>query len=104
MLLGITLLVYLQQQKGLTWGYAAPSVVMVCCGVVLGSGFRYYRYQKPMGSAFARFFRVMVAAVRNHMRGVEVLQEVEVGRLYEVKTVESDIHGARKLGHTTQYR
>lgn len=104
MLLGITLLVYLQQQKGLTWGYAAPSAVMVCCGVVLGSGFRYYRYQKPTGSAFARFFRVMVAAVRNHMRGVEV-QEVEVGdQLYEVQTVESDIHGARKIGHTAQYR
>ncbi|KAH7848696.1 hypothetical protein Vadar_006316 [Vaccinium darrowii] len=102
-LLGITVLVYLQQQKGLTWGYSAPTVVMVCSIVILGSGFRFYRFQKPMGSAFARFVQVMVAAVRNHMRGVEVGED-EVDRLYEVKTIESDIHGARKLGHTAQYR
>ncbi|KAL7261849.1 hypothetical protein ACSBR1_000280 [Camellia fascicularis] len=100
-LLGITLLVYLQQQKGWIWGFAVPSVAMFCSILILACGFRFYRYQKPMGSPFTRFLQVVVASVRNHMRGVEVGGKVE---LYEVKTRESAIHGARKLSHTVQYR
>ncbi|XP_052202942.1 protein NRT1/ PTR FAMILY 8.2-like [Diospyros lotus] len=101
-LLGITVLVYLQQQKGWTWGFGVPTVAMACSIVILASGFRFYRFQKPMGSAFTRFLQVMVASVRNHRTGAEVRSHgVE---LFEVGTVESDIHGARKLAHTNQYR
>ncbi|PSR99635.1 Protein NRT1/ PTR FAMILY 8.1 like [Actinidia chinensis var. chinensis] len=102
-LLGITLLVYVQQEKGWTWGFAVPTVAMFCSIVVLVAGYRWYRYQKPMGSAFTRFVQVVVAAGRNHVRGVHVGGGHQVV-LYEVRTKESAIHGARKLGHTTQFR
>ncbi|KAL6215718.1 hypothetical protein ACLB2K_015146 [Fragaria x ananassa] len=47
------------------------------------------------------FIQVIVVSLRNHSRGVEVGGQAV---LYEVKTKESDIVGARKLPHTTQYR
>ncbi|CAI9755890.1 unnamed protein product [Fraxinus pennsylvanica] len=99
-LLGITLLVYIQVEFGWTWGFAIPTVAMFCSILVLAAGFRKYRYQKPTGSAFTRFFQVIVASLRNHFKGVEVGHE---GELYEVSTRESDIFGARKLAHTEQY-
>ncbi|XP_004292959.1 PREDICTED: peptide transporter PTR1-like [Fragaria vesca subsp. vesca] len=101
-LLGITLLVYIQDNKGWTWGFGIPTVVMVCSIVILAAGIPKYRYQKPMGSPFTRFIQVIVVSLRNHSRGVEVGGQAAV--LYEVKTKESDIVGARKLPHTTQYR
>ncbi|KAA8537569.1 hypothetical protein F0562_027177 [Nyssa sinensis] len=100
-LFGITLIVYLQQQKGWTWGFAVPTAAMFCSIIILAAGIPYYRYQKPMGSAFTRFLQVIVASVRNHSRGVEVGRGID---LYELKTKESDIFGARKLAHTAQYR
>ncbi|KAM0949580.1 putative bacterial ABC-type protein transporter [Dioscorea sansibarensis] len=69
--------------------------------VVLVAGAPVYRYQKPTGSALSRFVQVVVAAWRNHWKGVRV---VRVEELYEVKTRESDIIGARKLRHTSQYK
>ncbi|KAK4428845.1 protein NRT1/ PTR FAMILY 8.1 [Sesamum alatum] len=100
-LLGITLLVYIQVELGWAWGFGVPTAVMIVSVVVLAAGFFKYRYQKPTGSAFTRFVQVIVAAVRNHVRGVEVGREAE---LYEVETRESDIHGAKKLAHSEQYR
>ncbi|KAL6207509.1 hypothetical protein ACLB2K_018467 [Fragaria x ananassa] len=100
-LLGITLLVYIQDNKGWTWGFGIPTVVMVCSIVILAAGIPKYRYQKPMGSPFTRFIQVIVVSLRNHSRGVEVGGGAV---LHEVKTKESDILGARKLPHTTQYR
>ncbi|XP_050363511.1 protein NRT1/ PTR FAMILY 8.1-like [Argentina anserina] len=100
-LLGITLLVYIQDNKGWTWGFAIPTAAMVCSVVILAAGIPKYRYQKPMGSPFTRFIQVIVVSLRNHSRGVEVGSQAA---LYEVRTVESDIVGARKLPHTTQYR
>ncbi|XP_059636654.1 protein NRT1/ PTR FAMILY 8.2-like [Cornus florida] len=100
-LLGITLLVYVEQKKGWTWGFAVPTAVMLGSIIILAVGIPYYRYQKPMGSAFTRFLQVLVASLKNHSRGVEVGSHFD---LYEVNTKESDIFGARKLSHTTQYR
>ncbi|KAJ8539571.1 hypothetical protein K7X08_013823 [Anisodus acutangulus] len=100
-LLGITLLVYVQQEKGWIWGFAVPTATMFASIVILIAGFTKYRYQKPMGSAFTRFIQVIMVSIRNHFRGVVVGNESE---LYEMKTKESDIFGARKLPHTKQYR
>ncbi|XP_049398896.1 protein NRT1/ PTR FAMILY 8.2-like [Solanum stenotomum] len=100
-LLGITLLVYVQQEKGWTWGFGVPTIAMFTSIVVLIVGFKKYRYKKPMGSVFTRFVQVIVVSIRNHFRGVVVVNESE---LYEMKTKESDIFGARKLPHTKQYR
>ncbi|KAL2512972.1 Protein NRT1/PTR FAMILY 8.1 [Abeliophyllum distichum] len=100
-LLGITLLVYIQVEFGWTWGFAIPTVAMFCSVLILAAGFPKYRYQKPTGSVFTRFFQVVVASFRNHCKGVEVGRG---GDLFEVNTRESDIFGARKLAHTEQYR
>ncbi|KAG6704956.1 hypothetical protein I3842_07G157700 [Carya illinoinensis] len=81
-LLGITLMVYIQEKKGWVWGFGVPTAAM------------------PMGIPFGRFLQVIVASTRNHFRGVEVGRE---DQLYEVKTKESDILRARKLPHTAQY-
>ncbi|KAG7971796.1 hypothetical protein I3843_07G152700 [Carya illinoinensis] len=104
-LLGITLMVYIQEKKGWVWGFGVPTAAMVCSIIILSSmmcsiSLQRYRYQKPMGIPFSRFLQVIVASTRNHFRGVEVGRE---DQLYEVKTKESDILRARKLPHTAQY-
>ncbi|KAL3640928.1 hypothetical protein CASFOL_015896 [Castilleja foliolosa] len=97
-LLGITLLVYVQLKLGWGWGFGIPTGATIISILILVSGCRKYRYQKPMGSAFTRFVQVIVASVRKH--------EVEQDKcnLYEVDSKESDIQGARKIAHTPQYR
>lgn len=100
-LLGITILVYVQDKVGWGWGFGIPAAATICSVIVLIAGVRYYRYQMPMGSPFTRFLQVMVSSVRNHLRGVPTGSEA---RLYEVETTQSDILGARKLHHTQQYR
>ncbi|GFP95162.1 protein nrt1/ ptr family 8.1, partial [Phtheirospermum japonicum] len=101
-LFGITLLAYVQLKLGWGWGFGIPTGATIVSIFILVAGSRKYRYQKPMGSAFTRFVQVIVASVRNNVRGVEVGQEG--CNLYEVDTKESDIHGARKIAHTPQYR
>ncbi|GLT57969.1 hypothetical protein SLA2020_308990 [Shorea laevis] len=100
-LFGITVLVYLQDKKGWAWGFGVPASIMVLSVIILAAGAPFYRYRKPTGSPFTRFFQVIVAAGRNHFRGVEVRNEAD---LYEGDTTESDISGARKIAHTNQYK
>ncbi|XP_058780772.1 protein NRT1/ PTR FAMILY 8.1-like isoform X1 [Vicia villosa] len=100
-LLAITILVYIQDRVGWSWGFGIPTVTTVLSIVVLALGIKYYRFQKPMGSPFTRFLQVIVASVKNHQRGVVVGDETH---LYEVETTHSDIVGARKLPRTLQYK
>uniref|UniRef100_A0A7N0R9L1 Uncharacterized protein n=1 Tax=Kalanchoe fedtschenkoi TaxID=63787 RepID=A0A7N0R9L1_KALFE len=100
-LLGITVLVYLEAKAGWSWGFGVPTGAMILSVFVLFGGVRFYRHQKPTGSAFTRFLQVLVVAAKNHFRGVEPGGAV---MLYEVGTIESDIVGAKKLPHTDQYR
>lgn len=100
-LLGLTVMVYIEQEKGYSWGFGLPTVIMFASVVILAAGFPRYRYKKPMGSVFTRFIQVIVVSVSNHFKGVQVSGEA---KLYEVATEESDIVGARKLSHTPQYR
>ncbi|KAL5707028.1 hypothetical protein ACHQM5_025127 [Ranunculus cassubicifolius] len=99
--LGITLVVYIQTHKGWVWGFGIPTVMMIISVVVLAGGIRFYRHQTPMGSPFTRFVQVAVAAIRNHRKGAEFGPNT---RLYEVDTASSDIIGAKKLPHSTQYK
>ncbi|KAK9053842.1 hypothetical protein SSX86_024917 [Deinandra increscens subsp. villosa] len=100
-LLGLTVMVYIEQEKGYAWGFGLPTGIMFLSVVILAAGFPRYRYKKPMGSVFTRFIQVIAVSVRNHFEGVQVSPVV---KLYEVATEESDILGARKLSHTPQYR
>ncbi|KAH9693178.1 hypothetical protein KPL70_016595 [Citrus sinensis] len=98
---GITVLVYIQEQKGWSVGFGIPTAFTICSIIIVAAGFPYYRYQKPIGSPLTRFVQVIVSSVRNHLEGVEVEHEDD---LYEVTTKESDIFGARKLSHSSQFR
>ncbi|KAK6938888.1 Proton-dependent oligopeptide transporter family [Dillenia turbinata] len=100
-ILGLTIMVYIQQQKGWGWGFGVPTVFTVISILILAGGFKFYRHQKPTGSAFTRFAQVIVASLRNHFNGVKVGPDTE---LYEVETQESDFIGARKLPHTSHFR
>ncbi|EEF52653.1 peptide transporter, putative [Ricinus communis] len=100
-LLGITLMVYIKEEKGWGWGFGVPTGAMIVSIFILAAGVPYYRFQKPMGSPFTRFLQVMVASLTNHFRGVKVGSEVQ---LYEVQSEKSDIEGARKLCHTRQFK
>ncbi|KAF9621900.1 hypothetical protein IFM89_029120 [Coptis chinensis] len=100
-LLGITVLVYIQEKKGWVWGFGIPTAATISSIFILAAGVRFYRYQKPTGSAFTRFVQVGVASVRNHRKGVRLSQDTQ---LYEVNSRESDIIGAGKLPQSTQYR
>ncbi|XP_011048871.1 PREDICTED: protein NRT1/ PTR FAMILY 8.2-like [Populus euphratica] len=97
---GITVFVYIQDNKGWAWGFGLPTGAMVISIVILVAGIPFYRFQEPMGSPFTRFVQVMWTSVRNHLHGVQVGHQTE---LYEVNTNESDIKGAQKLSHTIQY-
>lgn len=104
-LLGITLMVFVEVRKGWGWGFGVPAASTVVSLLVLLAGAPIYRYQRPVGSAFTRFVQVMVVACRNHLKGVGVANGgVREEELYEVNTKESDIAGARKLPHTNEYR
>lgn len=58
-LIGITLMVYVQQEKGFAWGFGIPTITMFTSIIILLAGFSSYRYKKPMGSAFTRFVQVI---------------------------------------------
>ncbi|XP_038977556.1 protein NRT1/ PTR FAMILY 8.2-like [Phoenix dactylifera] len=106
-LLAITLMVFVEERMGWGWGFGVPAASTMVSILVLVAGARFYRYQRPVGSAFTRFVQVVAAACRNHAKGVVVAAAsggVREEELYEVKTKESDIVGARKLPHTNQYR
>ncbi|KAG0493617.1 hypothetical protein HPP92_004611 [Vanilla planifolia] len=98
-LLGITLVAYIEESKGWGWGFATSTLASIASIIALISGTRLYRHQRPRGSPFTRFLQVAVAAFRNRNRVVE-----EEYDLFEVKTEESAIHGSRKLPHTKQYQ
>ncbi|XP_020517922.1 protein NRT1/ PTR FAMILY 8.3-like isoform X1 [Amborella trichopoda] len=100
-LMGITVMVYVQVTKGWVFGFAVPTALVVLSVVTLALGAPLYRFQKPTGSAFSRFLQVLVASVRNHLRGI-VIKEDTI--LYEVETPVSAIPGVQKLPHTRQYR
>ncbi|KAM7274262.1 hypothetical protein ACFE04_028926 [Oxalis oulophora] len=100
-LLGLTVCVYIQDRKGSGWGFGVPTAALIISIMIIIAGLPFYRYQKPTGSPFTRFLQVIVVSMRNHLRGIQVESDAN---LFEVKSMESDILGARKLCHTEQYR
>ncbi|MCL7050560.1 hypothetical protein MKW94_002332 [Papaver nudicaule] len=100
-LTGITLVSYIQSEKGGGWGFGIATGAIMCSILIFVTGIPFYRYQKPTGSAFTRFLQVGVASLKNHFKGIKVGHDTV---LFEVKTNDSDIVGSRKLSNTSQYR
>ncbi|KAK0571123.1 hypothetical protein LWI29_011461 [Acer saccharum] len=61
-LLGVTVLVWIQDQKGRSWGYGISSVAMILALAVFLSGTKRYRYKKRAGSPILQILQVLVAA------------------------------------------
>ncbi|XP_048527101.1 protein NRT1/ PTR FAMILY 5.7-like [Triticum urartu] len=94
-LLGVTVVVYVQERVG--WGAATVllAAVMGCSLMVYLAGWRTYRYRVPQGSPLTPMLRVVVAAVRKR----RLRLPTDVGELHE-----EDGGKKRLLCHTDQLR
>ncbi|KAK1642934.1 hypothetical protein QYE76_060739 [Lolium multiflorum] len=99
-LLGVTVVVYVQERVG--WGAATVLVaaVMGVSLVVFLSGWRTYRYRVPGGSPLTPLVRVAVAAARK--RHLEL--PADASQLYEVAGTAQGGGKKRLLCHTDQLR
>ncbi|GLJ38891.1 hypothetical protein SUGI_0792870 [Cryptomeria japonica] len=97
-LLGITVLVYVQDNYGWVWGFGIPTVAMLVSIVVFVCGAPFYRFKYPNGSPLTRFAQVVYVSIRKWR-----MQADENSILYEVNGEASAIEGVRKLDHTHQY-
>ncbi|KAK2645973.1 hypothetical protein Ddye_021168 [Dipteronia dyeriana] len=61
-LLGVTVLVWIQDTKGRSWGYGISSVAMILALAVFLAGTKRYRYKKRAGSPIFQILQVLVAA------------------------------------------
>lgn len=93
-LLGVTVLVYIQDKVGRSWGYGISSAAMFLAFLVFLSGSRKYRYEKRVGSPVIQILQVLIAAIRK--RKVEF--PPTVGSLYE------DYTQGPRVFHTNKYR
>ncbi|GLJ38890.1 hypothetical protein SUGI_0792860 [Cryptomeria japonica] len=98
-LLGITVMVYVQNRYGWMWGFGIPTGATLVSILAFVCGTPYYRFRNPTGSPFTRFAQVLVASARKGNMKVD-----ENTTLYEVKGTASAIPGIRKLAHTPEYR
>ncbi|XP_074580436.1 protein NRT1/ PTR FAMILY 4.3-like isoform X2 [Curcuma longa] len=63
-LIGLILLVWIQNNKGWGIGFGVSALSVLLSVLVVASGFPYYRYQIPEGSPLTRTLQVLVAAFR----------------------------------------
>ncbi|KAL5771385.1 hypothetical protein ACOSP7_015539 [Xanthoceras sorbifolium] len=92
-LLGVTVLVWIQDQRGRTWGYGISLAAMIVALVAFLSGTKRYRYKKCVGSPVFQILQVLVAALRKR----NVPFPSSVTSLYEDYTQEA------RISHTNKY-
>ncbi|XP_077229004.1 protein NRT1/ PTR FAMILY 4.5-like isoform X2 [Tasmannia lanceolata] len=63
-LTGLVLIVWIENNKGWDYGFALSAFVVLLGVIVLGSGFSFYRNQRPRCSPLTRIMQVFVAAFR----------------------------------------
>ncbi|TVU31425.1 hypothetical protein EJB05_23109, partial [Eragrostis curvula] len=95
-----TLLVWIQENYGWEWGFGIPTLFSAIGIAGFLASRKFYRYQKPGGSALTRICQVVVAAIRKFY--VDVPNDSSL--LYEIPGKESAIVGSRKLMHTDGLR
>uniref|UniRef100_A0A0E0M4Z1 Uncharacterized protein n=1 Tax=Oryza punctata TaxID=4537 RepID=A0A0E0M4Z1_ORYPU len=95
-----TVIVWVQDNCGWGLGFGIPTLFSVIGIVGFLASMRFYRYQKPGGSALTRICQVVVAAFRK----VQVDVPSDSSLLYEMPGKESAIVGSRKLMHTDGLR
>lgn len=99
LLLGVTVIVYIQDHVG--WGVAdiVLTAVMVSTTAIIWIGRPLYRYRKPMGSPLTPMMQVIVAAfVKRNLQ-----YPLDSDQLYEVPKSDKN-RGSRLLLHTKKLR
>ncbi|XVF35586.1 hypothetical protein REPUB_Repub18cG0158700 [Reevesia pubescens] len=92
-LMAVTVLVYIQDEVGRSWGYEICSVSMFVALLIFLSGTKRYRYKKCSGSPVVQICQVVAAAIRK--KNVTVPSDVAL--LYE------DLPEALRIHHTDQF-
>ncbi|MBA0787026.1 hypothetical protein Gotri_006758 [Gossypium trilobum] len=93
-LLAVTVLVYIQDKVGRSWGYGICSGFMLLAAFVFVSGTKKYRYKETPGSPVIQILQVLVAAIRKR----NVKFPSDISRLYE------DPAQKLRLSHTNRLR
>ncbi|KAL9258345.1 NRT1/ PTR FAMILY 6.2-like protein [Drosera capensis] len=63
-LLAVTILVWIQDEVGRSWGYGICSVAMIFAIIVFLAGRKKYRYRRRLGSLITHILEVVVSAVK----------------------------------------
>ncbi|KAJ4707907.1 protein NRT1/ PTR FAMILY 6.2-like [Melia azedarach] len=93
-LMAVTVLVYIQDEVGRSWGYGICSLSMFIAILIFLSGTRRYRYKKCLGSPIVHICQVVVAVVKK--RKIELPSNT--ASLYENYPEES------RIQHTDHFR
>ncbi|XP_017983179.1 PREDICTED: protein NRT1/ PTR FAMILY 6.2 isoform X1 [Theobroma cacao] len=92
-LLAVTVLVYIQDEVGRSWGYGICSASMFVAILIFLSGTKRYRYKKCVGSPVVHICQVFAAAIGK--KNVKVPSDIAL--LYE------DLPEALRSHHTDQF-
>ncbi|XP_077225840.1 protein NRT1/ PTR FAMILY 4.5-like [Tasmannia lanceolata] len=97
--IGVTLLVWLQNNKGWDVGLAISTSSVFVGVLIIALGYTTYRNKIPTGSPLTKIALVLVRAFKNRHRELPINEE----DLYEEKVVNENNSGSR-LPHTNQFR
>ncbi|PIA42478.1 hypothetical protein AQUCO_02000136v1 [Aquilegia coerulea] len=92
-LFAVTVLVYIQDEVGRSWGYGICSGVTFLAVFVFLSGTKKYRYKKGSGSPLVQIFQVVVASVKKR----KLNMPANISSLYE------DFPEGSRIHHSDQF-
>ncbi|XP_073274862.1 protein NRT1/ PTR FAMILY 5.6-like [Primulina huaijiensis] len=98
LLLGVTIIVYIQDHIGYATADIILAAVLTSCTVIFCVGRPFYRFQKPKGSPLTPMLQVLVAAIAKR----NLAYPSESDQLYEVP--KSDMKQGRLVSHTNKLK
>ncbi|XVF03411.1 hypothetical protein REPUB_Repub04eG0259100 [Reevesia pubescens] len=99
-LLASTVLVYIQDNVGWSWGLGIPTIAMALSIIVFLIGYPLYRNMDPVGSPYTRVLQVIVAAFRK--RKIPLVSDPKF--LYVNEELDASISTDGLLHHTKQLK
>ncbi|XVE85941.1 hypothetical protein DITRI_Ditri17bG0132400 [Diplodiscus trichospermus] len=99
-LLATTVLVYIQDNVGWSWGLGIPTIAMALSMIVFLIGYPVYRNLDPAGSPYTRVLQVIVASFRK--RNIPLVSDPKF--LYVNEELDASISTDGLLHHTKQFK
>ncbi|KAI3733596.1 hypothetical protein L6452_13040 [Arctium lappa] len=104
LLIALTLVVYIQDSVSWVWGFAIPTILMVCSIVLYFVGTKLYVYVKPEGSVFTGIVQAFVIAFKKRKLKVPNADEIVIGvKFYDPPPVKG-MYDVPKLHLTNKFR